>query len=75
MQVGWSGIGWADVDNIPKMGGIAMLDNVVKLLDVIEDLINSEDAIDPRNNDKLVSIGSRLEALCMDIKDKTEPTE
>ena len=52
-----------------------MLDNVVKLLDVIEDLINSEDAIDPRNNDKLVSIGSRLEALCMDIKDKTEPTE
>jgi hypothetical protein len=56
----------------PKIGGFAMLDNIVKLLDVVEDLIAQEDATDPKDNDKLVSIGSRLEALSMDIKDKTE---
>jgi hypothetical protein len=54
------------------MEGIAMLDAVVKLLDVIEEILAQEDATDPAANDKLVSIGSRLEALAMDIKDKTE---
>ena len=49
-----------------------MLENVVKLLDVIEDLLMHEDATDPASADKLVSIGSRLEAMFMEIKDKTE---
>lgn len=48
-----------------------MLENVEKLLDVIEALLDHDDVTDPAKSDKLASIGERLEALAMDIKDRT----
>lgn len=49
-----------------------MLNNIVKLIDVLEDMIANEDATDPKDSDKLVSISSRLEAIVIDIKEKTD---
>jgi hypothetical protein len=60
------------VQTATTMGGIAMLENIVKLIDVLEDMIANEDATDPKDSDKLVSISSRLEAIVMDIKEKTD---
>jgi hypothetical protein len=56
------------------MGGTAMLDVLGKLLDIIEEALAKEipDERDPVVNDKLAALGSRLEALAMDIKDRTE---
>jgi hypothetical protein len=54
------------------MGGIAMLDMLGKLLDIIEEALAKEDATDPVNNDKLVAFAARLEALAMELKDRTE---
>lgn len=51
-----------------------MLETISKLLDVIEDLLAKEDATDPAENDKLVALGSRLESLAMEIKDRTDPS-
>lgn len=50
-----------------------MLENISKLLDVIEDLLTKEDGTDPSTSDQLVAIGSRLESLAMEVKDKTVP--
>lgn len=54
------------------MGGITMLDMLGKLLDIIEEALAKEDATDPVNNDKLVAFAARLEALAMELKDRTE---
>jgi hypothetical protein len=49
-----------------------MLENVGKLLDVVEDLLSKEDATDPAKSDQLVAIVERLETLAMEVKDRTE---
>lgn len=48
-----------------------MLENIGKLLDVLENLLSDVDPTDPAESNKLVEIGSRLEALVMEITDKT----
>lgn len=50
-----------------------MLENIGKLLDVIEDLLSKEDTTNPRNCDELLAFASRLESLAMEVKDKTVP--
>jgi hypothetical protein len=54
------------------MGGIAMLENIEKLMDVVEDLVARLDTTNPADSDKLVALGARLESLAFEIKDKTE---
>ena len=56
-----------------QMGGIVMLEILAKLVDLIETILAKE--IDgehqPEGNDRLVAIGNSLEAMAMDIKDRT----
>jgi hypothetical protein len=60
------------VQTATTMGGIAMLEDIEKLLDVVEDLVTRLDATNPADSDKLVALGARLESLAFEIKDKTE---
>lgn len=54
------------------LGRLAMLEIVDKILDVIESLIEKVDMNDPEAVDKLEAIAGRLDALAMDLKDRTE---
>lgn len=51
-----------------------MVDAIGKLVDVLEELLSKEipGERDPITNDALAAIGARLEALAMDLKDRTE---
>jgi hypothetical protein len=54
------------------MGGIAMLEDLNKLLDVVENILDKVDINDPKEANELAAFGERLEALSIDIKDRTE---
>ena len=58
-----------------KMGGIAMLENINKLVDVIEDLLAHVDSADPIKSDQLVELGARLGTIAMEIRDRTDIVE
>lgn len=49
-----------------------MSEDVNKLLDVLENMIAKVDTNDPKEANELVAIGARLEALGMEIRDRTE---
>jgi hypothetical protein len=56
------------------MGGTAMLDVLAKLVDLLETVLAKEipGEQEPDVNDRLSAIGDSLEALVMDIRDRTK---
>jgi hypothetical protein len=54
------------------MGGIAMLEDLNKLLDVLENLLDKVDTTDPKEVNELAAFGERLEALSIDVRDRME---
>ena len=48
-----------------------MLEDMNKLLDVLENMYQKVDVNDPKEVNELEAFGERLEALAMDIKDRT----
>jgi CRISPR/Cas system CSM-associated protein Csm2 small subunit len=54
------------------MGGITMLEDLNKLLDVLENLLDKVDTTDPKEVNELAAFGERLEALSIDVKDRME---